>query len=822
MALTLAFTNAPLTAFADAGTNTKLKFSASDLAHGKIFYSIDGGTQTEILGSDADAGGAIWVSGFTSSNLTAEIIAVPDSGYEVRGIVAMEGEGGSRPAFNGNFVNSTGIYSFPLCEDDIYDVSVSFDVIGSNPPGPPTPPGPGPDPSDAPANYGNLGYASFGTNGDTSGKIYYTFDTDASNINPGDWTELTAASGYYEPIDMSGLAPTELMFLRFEGGNGKHIDVDGSLDVRADNRSREVRLYRIGGSYNDDPNYDEERDGKQLDGIGLSDCFNNMDDSYIVPLDCSTYSSEALTIEFRWIDVKKISVVVDTASQYMLSNGKVDIGIATGKGFKTSVENGLNVSIPVLEDTDGGGHQERYLVDLKIDPQYFIPEFSFNGNSYRTFDANSGTAEYTLVAAAIPAGEFKELIRNASDTLTIHLTVDRSVGVKDSQGRDSAVVADFRMIDDGDIPSDTSVEDLDANMQLEADKGSLSDGEKANGFVESYEIQLEVDGRAETEFPVEINLSLPGDFSNNYEYKVVREHAGEATVELDCSLEDRGIVFSTDKFSKFSVKKVRELHSHKGIKVNKVDSTCNSYGIKEYYRCACGKNFKNLSCTDEITDIRAWKNSEGRINKKAHTLTTKVVKATPSANGKKETKCSVCASVTKTEVIYAPKSIKLSATEYAYDGKAKKPTVTVKDSKGNKVASSSYDVSYASGRKNVGSYTVKITFKGNYSGSKKLEFVINPPKTSLSKVSAGKKAFTAKWSKKTSQVTGYEIQYSTSSKFEKGNKTVTIKSADTTSKEVSKLKAKTKYYVRVRTYKSVGGKTFYSDWSSAKNVTTKN
>lgn len=200
---------------------------------------------------------------------------------------------------------------------------------------------------------------------------------------------------------------------------------------------------------------------------------------------------------------------------------------------------------------------------------------------------------------------------------------------------------------------------------------------------------------------------------------------------------------------------------------------------------------------------------------------TCTAKATLTANGKKETKCTFCGKVTKTETIYAAKTIKLSATKYTYDGKVKKPSVTIKDSKGNAIASTNYTVTYPSGRKNVGKYTVKVTFKGNYSGSKNLTFTINPPRTSISKVAAGKKAFTVKWAKKTTQVTGYEIQYSTSSSFAKGNKTVKVTSAKTVSKTISKLTGGKKYYVRIRTYKTVGKTPYYSDWSAKKSVTTK-
>ena len=70
--------------------------------------------------------------------------------------------------------------------------------------------------------------------------------------------------------------------------------------------------------------------------------------------------------------------------------------------------------------------------------------------------------------------------------------------------------------------------------------------------------------------------------------------------------------------------------------------------------------------------------------------------------------------------------------------------------------------------------------------------------------------------KKAASVTGYQIQYGTKKNF-KGAKSVKTKA---TTKTVSKL-AKKKYYVRVRTYKVVDGKTYYSSWSGAKTVTIK-
>ena len=208
------------------------------------------------------------------------------------------------------------------------------------------------------------------------------------------------------------------------------------------------------------------------------------------------------------------------------------------------------------------------------------------------------------------------------------------------------------------------------------------------------------------------------------------------------------------------------------------------------------------------------------IAKTEHTRKVTVKKATLSQNGEIVDSCTECSRHFGSTVIPKASSIKLEATTYTYDGKVKKPGVKVTDSKGKTISSSNYTVNYAGGLKNVGKYAVKVTLKGNYSGTKTLYFTIKPKATSISSLSAGSKKFTVKWKKQSTQVTGYQIQYSTSSKFT-SPKTVTVSSYKTTSKTISKLKGKKKYYVRVRTYKTVGKTKYYSSWSSAKSITTK-
>ena len=203
--------------------------------------------------------------------------------------------------------------------------------------------------------------------------------------------------------------------------------------------------------------------------------------------------------------------------------------------------------------------------------------------------------------------------------------------------------------------------------------------------------------------------------------------------------------------------------------------------------------------------------------------TSKTVKATTSKNGKITYTCTCGYSYSKS--IAKISSVKLSSTSYTYNGKVKQPTVTVKDSKGNTLKNGTdYTVKYSSGRKNVGKYTVTVTFKGKYSGTEKLTFKIVPKSTSISKLTAGTKKFTAKWEKQATQTTGYQLEYSTSSSMKNASRATNANTAKT-SWTITGLKASTKYYVRIRTYKNVtiDGKTYriYSAWSSVNSVKTK-
>jgi len=164
----------------------------------------------------------------------------------------------------------------------------------------------------------------------------------------------------------------------------------------------------------------------------------------------------------------------------------------------------------------------------------------------------------------------------------------------------------------------------------------------------------------------------------------------------------------------------------------------------------------------------------------------------------------------------AAMTVNLSASKYTYNGKARKPQVTISGLK----SSTDFKVTYKNNVK-VGKATVTVTGKGKYTGTKSKSFKILPKGTTISKLTPASRGFTVKWKKQATQATGYEIMIATNSKFTKNKETVKISKTGTTSRKITKLKARTKYYVRIRTYKTVSGTKYCSSWSKQKTVTTK-
>ena len=238
------------------------------------------------------------------------------------------------------------------------------------------------------------------------------------------------------------------------------------------------------------------------------------------------------------------------------------------------------------------------------------------------------------------------------------------------------------------------------------------------------------------------------------------------------------------------------------------EPTCARTGIKTY-TCNCGDTY-----TEEITVLLR------------HQYVDKCIPATVKSSGILQQVCSVCSDTKLVSVINSPQKIRLNKTEFTYDGKVKKPSVTVKDSKDRSLkAGTDYQIISDKVGKNPGVYTIAVEFRGKYSGRLTENFTIRPKKTSLKKTAAKSRGIQVTWNRQAAQIDGYQIQCCTSGNFKgKTLKSVTAKKSAVV-KKISGLKGKKKYYVRIRTYKTVkvNGKKqkLYSGWSGRKTVRTK-
>jgi hypothetical protein len=172
--------------------------------------------------------------------------------------------------------------------------------------------------------------------------------------------------------------------------------------------------------------------------------------------------------------------------------------------------------------------------------------------------------------------------------------------------------------------------------------------------------------------------------------------------------------------------------------------------------------------------------------------------------------------------MYKSVVVNVSSKPLVYNGKAQKPVVKVTDAAGNIISSENYQLLYQNNVK-VGQASVTVIFNGDLNTKITKYFSIVPKNVKGFQLISKSKKFVVKWKRQSVQTTGYEIQYSTNKKFmKKTSKTATVKSNKTISKKFSRKKAGKRYYVRIRTYKTVRVdgkmKKFYSGWSKVKTV----
>lgn len=126
--------------------------------------------------------------------------------------------------------------------------------------------------------------------------------------------------------------------------------------------------------------------------------------------------------------------------------------------------------------------------------------------------------------------------------------------------------------------------------------------------------------------------------------------------------------------------------------------------------------------------------------------------------------------------------------------------------------------------KAIGSAKITITAVGTNKYKKvqkQVTITVIPKGTSISKLKPYNTKISVSWKKHKQAISGYQIQCSTDKKFKSGCKTLVIKSKNSTSKMVKNLKNKKKYYFRIRVYKTVDKKKYYSNWSKVRSKKTK-
>lgn len=238
---------------------------------------------------------------------------------------------------------------------------------------------------------------------------------------------------------------------------------------------------------------------------------------------------------------------------------------------------------------------------------------------------------------------------------------------------------------------------------------------------------------------------------------------------------------------------------HYIIAIDAIDATCTKSGKTSGERCAvCDLIVKNPKTTLPL----------------GHVVKARTTASSFTSDGSTETYCERCDSILSSTPIKKVKAAKLSADKYTYDGKRKTPSVTVTDTSGKKlIKDTDYTLTYSSGRTNVGTYKVKVTLKGNYSGSQTYSYTIIPAKV---KVTAKQSTNSIKLSWKAVEgAAGYRVYLynERSGKWE-----TVIKSTKATSHTFKSLDSGKSYKYSVKPYSKNDG-TIWGD-STRITVTT--
>ncbi len=196
-----------------------------------------------------------------------------------------------------------------------------------------------------------------------------------------------------------------------------------------------------------------------------------------------------------------------------------------------------------------------------------------------------------------------------------------------------------------------------------------------------------------------------------------------------------------------------------------------------------------------------------------HSYVTSLTPATPSEDGSEYSECLNCGGRKDEKVIPGKLTVSIDNPFITYTGKSIKPSFTVKDRTGAVIDRGNYTVIYIN-NKNVGTGTITAELKNKYAGELELGFDINPRPAKIRAVGT-KKSLLIKWKKAKGQCDGYEIEYADDRFFNEGEGKVVVEGKKKASKKIAIAKTKQTRYVRIRSYRVVDGKTYYSSWSDA-------
>lgn len=218
----------------------------------------------------------------------------------------------------------------------------------------------------------------------------------------------------------------------------------------------------------------------------------------------------------------------------------------------------------------------------------------------------------------------------------------------------------------------------------------------------------------------------------------------------------------------------------------------------------------HTNTTPMCARIKAFTKTTACLHTDQETSVTKA-DASKGTDGSITTKCKDCNITLSKSNISAPNKIVLGNDSYTYDGKTKEPSVKVYDKTGKVISAANYTISRSSGRKEPGTYTVKVTFKGNYSGTLSSSFKIQLGKVKgLKNGTLKTDSVQIKWNKLTG-ATNYQIyRYDSAKKKYVKLKTVSSGKSSYTDKKREAARA---YKYKIRAYRSTGGKTSYSSYS---------